>query len=650
MHMALPENKRKKRLIYLLAGFAVLFGGLLLRVLYLQVFKGAEYQQRALSQWTSDSLVQPKRGTITDRNGEILAQSGTVDTVLLRPKQIASSKLENAAEQVADTLAPILEMDRDEILEKATDTTKSELYLKRQITRDQANQIRAAIEEKNLPGIAFTVDTKRFYPKQNFLTQVLGFTSVDGEGIEGIEAQYNKYLTGEAGKVSTQTDVKGNEVAFADEFYVAAKDGYTVELSIDYTIQSYVEKAAEDAYEKYEAKNVQVIAMDPKTGKILAMTVKPDYDLNEVPRDDAETLTSLSRNRLVADAYEPGSVFKVFTTAAALETGVTDLHKTYVCNGGRTVNGQFIKCWKHHEGTQTIEQGLANSCNPVFMDLALGMGKDKFYEYIYNFGFGSKTGIDFPAESTGIVRNKEDVRDGDLARIGFGQSISVTPLQMVTAFSAVVNGGTLYEPSLVSRILTADGEVVETVEPKVVRENVISAETSKTMCELLENVVAGGSGSKSYVAGYRVGGKTGTAQKYEEDGTVAQNKHITSFMGFAPVDDPKIVVLFLVDEANAISDFGSTVAAPYVGQIIEESLKYMGVEPKYTEEELKQMKAKVEVPNVVGKSKEEAEAALKAKGLKASFKGNGTLIDEQVPSPGTTVESGSEIILYLRAN
>ncbi len=650
--MSMPEPQRRKRILYMLGGVVLVFMLLAVRVFTLQVIQAAELQNKASSQWVTNKPVAALRGSITDRNGEILAQSGTADTVLLRPKQIASSKLnteENpnyAAELVADKLASILGMDRENIYQKATDTSKSEIWLARQIDKDVSNQIREAIDTYNLPGVAFTVDAKRYYPKGDFLTQVLGFTSVDGTGLEGVEAYYDKYLTGEQGKISTESDSRGNSIAFGSEYYIPAVDGYTVELTIDYSIQSFLEKSAMDAAERYNAKSVQAVAMDPNTGEILGLTVKPSYDLNNVPRDDADTLTSMSRNRIVADNYEPGSVFKIFTTAMSLEEGIATPSRTFVCGGGRTINGERIKCWSQaHTGTLTLLNALEKSCNPCFMDLALELGVDKFYSYLDKFGFGKITGVDIAGEAGGILMSQDRVRDADLAREGFGQSVSVTPIQMITSVSAMINGGYLYTPRIANRILTKDGEVVKDFasEPKA---QIISEETSATLRDLLEGV--GKSGTKvAYVPGYRVGTKSGTAQKYDENGKIMENKHISSFMGFAPANDPKIVVLFIVDEPDAYVDFGSVIAGPYVKDVIEQAMQYMKVEPQYNEEEQQSLGQKATVPDLKDLTQEEAQKKLRSAGLTGEFSGEGIVVD-QMPAMGTVVPKNTEVMVYLR--
>ena len=642
--MQLSEQNRKRRVLAVFICTCVLFTAILTRTFYLQIIQGSWLVEKALSQWTRETPVSASRGTIYDKSGEVLAQSGSADSVLLHPKAINASKVasenEAACQTVAQQLSSILGIDQATILEKAKDTSKYEIWLKRQITQDQSDQIKAL----GLKGVSLAIDTKRYYPKGDFLTQVLGFTSVDGAGIEGLEVYFNKYLSGTSGSITAQTDERGNEIAFAEQYYVPATNGYNVYLTIDYTIQAIVEKEAQDAYENYHPKDVMCIVMNPQTGAILAMTNRPGYDLNDPPRDDITELTALSRNLSVTNANDPGSVFKVFTLAAALDTGVTRESDTFNCDGGREVAEHFIHCSTDHGDNITLATGLAKSCNSVFMVLAMRLGTDRLYQYIKNFGFGTKTGIESTSESTGILIPEANVKEGDLARIGFGQSITSTPMQTLTAFCAIINGGNLLKPHLLDKVLDANGRVVESGSTTVVR-RVISEQTSSRMKALLENVVVNGSGYRSQIQGYSVGGKTGTAQKYDESGKI-KSTHLSSFIAFAPVEDPKIAVLFLVDEAQMDNDYGSQVAAPYVGKILQESLQYMGVKPNYTSEELQQI-ANVQVPSVIGMTKEEAMGALQAKGLKVYCTGTAGKVVEQMPAAGEVVKSGETVAITV---
>lgn len=631
----LTSLKSKKRLLFLMTVVVVLFFALAVKMGIIIFVQGDMLREKALIQQTRDLVVSAKRGSILDCNGNVLAQSANAQTVVLRPAEVEKGNVD----AIAQVLADMLGMDVETVKEKAT-ADKSEVWLKRQVDNNVADEIR----ELNLPGVYFTVDVKRYYPNGSFLTQTLGFTSVDGNGLEGLEAYFDKYLSGQNGKIVSEADRDGREVPLGEKAYIAPVDGYNIVLTIDEVIQSFLEKSLEEACVQQNAIGAWGIAMDPNTGKILAMGNYPDYDINDPPRDDIETLTELSRNKVITDVYEPGSTFKAITCAAALDSGKVTLEDTFDCSGSYPVDGQPIKCWRYPRGHghQTLYQAVQNSCNVAFMKMGLAMGTETFYDYIYKFGFGQETGITFPSDQGGIVMAEKYVRNSDLARIAFGQSIAVTPLQLISSFSAVVNGGFLYEPMLVKGITDSDGSYIQEYEPTVVSQP-ISGETSATMRDILESVVSEGSGKNAYIAGYHVGGKTGTAQKYDEDGQVMTGKHIASFIGFAPADDPQIVVLIIVDEPDVAVDFGSIVAAPYVKNVLEESLQYMGVEPDYDEVPTPEQ---AEVPNLVGMDGDAAAVTLDALNLKYLYDGTGT-VENQTPAPGVVVDIGTAVCLDM---
>ena len=638
--MTVPGVMNKKRLLVLLLATGFLFLAMIIRLGYIQLIQSDWLKEKASGQWTSELPVVPNRGRILDRNMNVLAQSASAETVMIRPSEIRNAAKKDAsveplARRIAQTLSGILEMDEEGLYQKAISTNARELWIKRQITKEQATAIRQA----ELPGVHFAEDTKRYYPQQNFLSQVLGFTTIDGVGQEGLESVYDKYLTGIPGRSITESDRDGVALPFGVEQYIAPEDGQDLVLSIDYVIQSYAEKAANDAMSKYNPKGVRIIAMDPNTGGILAMVNKPDLDNNAPPRNDLTLLRDLMRNRCVQDSYEPGSTFKIVTTAAALETGVATPQSTYHCSGSILVDGKKISCWRtgNPHGSQNLVQAVQNSCNPVFVQLALQMGKEKFYSYINGFGFGSLTGVDFKGEAPGIVTPLKHVKDGDIARIGFGQSIAVTPLQLITAASASINGGKLMQPYFVSEIKSADGMTQKKVEPTVVRQ-VISESTSATMRSILESVVHE-KVAAAQIEGYTVGGKTGTAQKYGESGEILRDAHISSFIGFAPADDPKIIVLVIVDEPQYSSHFGSVIAAPYAKMVLEDSLKHMGVKPNVS-----QALEKVAMPKIEGLSVADAKVKLTQAGLVGVFDGTGS-VTQQLPPEGEMMTKGSEVIV-----
>ncbi len=625
------ETKRRTMaiFIFIIAVFLIIT----IRIFVVQFIQGPELQKKALDQWVRDLEVAPTRGSITDRNGNELAKTVTADTVLLRPQQI---KKANNADEVADRLSQILEMDRQEVYEKAT-ANKSEVWLKRQISKEQYD----AINNLSLQGVAFTVDAKRYYVFGDFLTQTLGFTSIDGEGLSGVESIYNKYLAGEKGKITTETDKDGRKLPFAQEEVVPPVEGYDVALTIDYAIQSFLENALVDAVTANKASSASGIVMNPRTGEILAMSTKPSYDLNNVPRDNSEVLSKLSRNKIITDTYELGSIMKSITLSAALEENTVNESNTFTCTGSKVVAGESIKCHKKGgHGTQTLPEALAHSCNPAFMEIGLNLGKEKLYSYYEKFGFTSKTGINFPGESTAIFLQLNQVREADLARIAFGQSVAVTPIQFVTAFNSIVNGGNLYKPYYVKEILNENGEKVEENSSELIR-TTVSESTSRRMMAMMKNAIQ--PNNNAYIPGYRVGGKTATAQKYE-DGRIAEGKYITSFVGVAPADDPQIVCLIMVDEPQAVSQvYGSTIAAPVAKIVMEDTLKYLNVPTMFTEGE--ENVQKVEVPDLTGMSDSEAKSELGKAGLKYQVIGTGR-IENQFPAKGAKVFQNSTIMLY----
>jgi len=639
-----PAVTNRRRLLAFLLAVSIILFALIIRDGYIQLVWGKELHEKAMEQWTRSLDVYPQRGIIYDRNKVVMAQSASADSIAIRPNQISDPK------STAEKLAEILNMDADELYEKITDKTKSEVWIKRQLTREESVQIR----QLNIKGIYFTEEPKRYYPNGNLASHVLGFTmkyAEPGEGIkgqEGIELYYDKYLKGIPGKIVMETDTKGRETPTNVERMVPPVDGWNVVLTIDQVIQHFVEKAVSDAMDQYQANKVYCIVMDPKTGDILALANRPDFDPNDPPRDlGYEGMQAYVKNIAVKDNLDPGSTFKIITTAAALEEGVVSVNSTFNDPGYRMVDGQRIKCWKAGgHGHQSLAQALQNSCNPAFMDMALGLGVDKFYDYLETFGFGSLTGVDINGEEKGVIMNRESVRNVDLARMGFGQALAVTPLQLINAVCAAINGGNLMQPRLVKALEFDDGNeyIYEEMQPVTVRK-VISEETSAILRDLLESVVTKGSGRNAYIPGYRVGGKTGTAQKYNESGGIKQGAVIASFIGFAPVDDPQVAVLFMVDEPQVAVDFGSVVAAPYVKMILEDTLSYLGVEPVF-DEKTEQESQKVNVPDVTGKSLSEAASILREAGLHYLAEQTGTVVTKQVPLPGAEVIINTTVLLY----
>lgn len=628
-----PKKKKTrygKRIAFLETALLLAFIIVIIDIFCIMVVLGPERLEVAVQQWTRTSTITANRGQIVDCNGKVLATTGAVYKILLWPKNITSGSEERVARELSDAL----DLDFDYVYKCATNKTRSEFVIKRQVDSKTVSNVRSL----KLSGVGIANDSKRYYPYGTLLSQVIGFTTRDNVGQSGLELKYDKYLTGSDGKLISETDSSGNPLAYGYTQYEDPIDGAKIVLTVDQVFQSYLENALEEALSVNNASSAQGIILDVNTGAIKAISTKPDYDPNDPPRNDLEQLAELSRNRLVTDVYEPGSTFKILTLAAAIDSGNADLNSTFFCNGGYIVNGERIKCWKHAgHGSQDLTKATENSCNCCFMQLALRMGVSEFYDYLYAFGLGQKTGDIFDGESSGIVTNEKYVTENDLARIGFGQSVAVTPVQLAAAVSAAVNGGYLYSPYIVEQVVSSDGTVIEQADPSPVRQ-VIYGETSATVRQILQSVVDNGTGRNAKIEGYYVGGKTGTAQKYDEYGRVSAGSYICSFIGFAPADDPQYLCLILVDEPHVGSIFGSTVAAPFVRRVLSEILPYSGIQPSHLSET-------VTVPNVLGLTTEEANKELAKVGL-IGFYECADEVTLQLPAAGETVVKGSSVLLY----
>ena len=641
MRLVLTGPVIRRRLALCMAAFFLLFSVLSGRLFYLQVIAAEALQRRAQSQWTSESAIQPTRGMILDRNGKVLAQSATAYTASASPRQVKD------AATFAAILSPVLDVEADVLEARASDTAKGGVTLKRQLSREVAQQLKAMKAEyaargsDALNGLYLEEESKRYYPMGEFASQLIGLTTIDGVGQSGLEQSLDRYLSGKAGRILEEIDGKGRELSYSASEYIPAVNGGSVSLTLDASIQSFAEQAAREALQVNNAKAVRVLAMDPRTGEILAMVSKPDFDLNDPPRSDVATLTERMRNRVVSDAYEPGSTFKILTAAAALDAGLVTPTEGFYCSGSVVVEGGRIRCWGKPHGAETFAQALQNSCNPVFVEMGLRLGIDRLYDYLEAYGIGARTGVDVQGESEGIVIGRGSVKRVDIARIGFGQSVAVTPIQLLTAVCSVVNGGNLMKPYVVKAIADAEGAVIQAGRPTVLRRTV-SEQTSATMRRLLEDVVAEGGGKNAYISGYRVGGKTGTAQVYV-DGVVSRDTHIGSFVGFAPADDPQIAVILIVDEADVAVDFGSVTAAPYAREILERALIYLGVAPETDETPAPE----VDVPDVSGQDVADAIAALTECGLGHVLDGAGSRVVGQLPAAGAKLSAGSLVMLYV---
>ncbi len=566
----------RKRLFAIIIAVAFLFLFVLGRLFYVQVIWGEDLQIKAIDQWTREIPVIAARGKIVDANGVVLADNDDTYTVFVRKSAVSDFQ------QLSAVLSKTLEIDYDYVYERLTKTKSSEVTVKKQVEKQKIDQLLS----HGFSGVYYSRDNSRVYPYNQLLSSVLGFTSTDGKGQSGLELFYDKYLSGKNGEILYETDIVGREIEGKTASYIPATNGFNLKLTIDYDIQQLCESAMEKAFTVHQAKSAQMLVMDPQTGAIKALCTKPSYDLNNVPRDDLTLLNSLSRNGLVCDIYEPGSTFKVLTAAANIEEYLNGNSKAfapnhvYSSNRYRYIDGQKVKCWSDHNNGKhaalTLSGGLNNSCNPIFVDIAMALGKETLYKYIRLFNYGSVTGVDFNGEAQGMVLPQSAVQNVDLARIAFGQTIAVTGLQLAAATAAAVNGGNYYTPYLVSEIYTDDTLVGEKIEPKL-KNKVISPKASALLSQMLESVVADGSGKHAYIEGYRVAGKTGTAQKYY-DGVIAAGKYVSSFVGYFPANNPQYLALVIIDEPVG-QYYGSTVAAPYAKDVFEGIIELKNIKP-----------------------------------------------------------------------
>ena len=639
--MRSPGATVQKRLVLLMGGFFLLFLCVCVRLVDLQIVRQKELTARGVKQWTRSGVVSARRGDIVDTNGKLLAQSVTSFILTARPRDV---KNVNA---LAGVLARELGLSEETIIKKLSGSKAASVTLARQISREDADRLRAIRQSAENPdsdaliGITFDEDVSRWYPMGTLLAQVLGLCNVDGEGQSGLELKYNDELSGKPGRIVTEVDARARTLPDGMTLYVPAEQGHTLRLTIDRDVQAAVERAVRECAQVNDAVSVQAIAMDVNTGAVLAMAMYPTYDPANPPRDDLDNLNELMRLTVLGDVYEPGSTFKMLTASAAIDCGATSPQEGFYCSGKITVDGSTVRCWGAPHGAETMARALENSCNPVFTQLALRLGSERFYQYLHAFGLGSRTGIDLYGEASGILIGQNRVKNVDLARIGFGQSVAVTPIQMITAACAVVNGGRLMKPYLVEAIEDSDGNVLEQTSPKVVS-TPISAETSATMRKLLYGVVENGGGKNAKVNGYAIGGKTGTAQIYR-NGRIESNLHIGSFVGFAPADNPRVALLVTVNEAKVKPDYGGTTAAPFAAQIFEEILPLLGVAKTEGGAEAKQ----TTMPDVTGMNVRDAKAILREAGIDAVTDGENPIVTGQLPPAGTTVQEGFCAMLYV---
>ena len=646
--MEKPTISAKKRLLVFL--FCAMFGYLLLvgRVAFIEFFRAEKLQEMAYEQQTRDRLITPKRGSILDRNGEGIALTETVNAVSVIPVQVKEK------EKTAQFLSEKLGLEYAEVLEKV----QQKVALVRIKTKVDT-ELAAEIREANYPGVEVDEDVKRVYPYAELAAQVIGFVGKDNQGIIGLEAKYDELLEGEQGKILTLTDSRGNEVDSEQE-RIPPVDGKNLVTTIDVVMQQYAEQTIAKAVETKGAKKGLIIILNPQNGEIYAMANYPTFDLNDPftindaqlaamwdtfsQEEQNDYLNKMWRNAAINDTYEPGSTFKIITSSAGLEEKVVAPESTFYCRGFHIAGDRQIKCWRYPRthGAENFVQGVQNSCNPVFMEIGERLGAETFLEYMQKFGFSQKTGVDLAGEATGIIHKLENIGPVELATMSFGQSFQITPLQLLRSASAIVNGGRLITPHFAKGIADAEGNVVETFQYDA-GEQVISLETSETMKGILESVVSEGTGSKAYLPGYRVGGKTATSEKLPR----RSGKYIASFMSFAPAENPQVMALVLIDEPQGVY-YGGTVAGPVMQELLQNILPYLGIEPKYNEKEAEEAAdLKTTVPDLNGMTINEAKTALFQAGLSAEIETEGEMVERQIPPAGETVNKGTKILLYF---
>ena len=699
----------RRTLVLMIVCGIVVFIPLIATLYHLMITEHDYYEERAIKNQTRSTNLSASRGVIYDANMNVLASSSTVETVFIDPNEIAEQmkKPENSnlLDQIARGLGEILDVEPSFVYEQAADKQYRYKIIKRKISEELADEVRAFISENSITGVYLETDLQRYYPNSSLAAQAIGFVSSDNVGSEGLESYYNEELSGTAGKVVTSKGNYGSEMLYTYEKYYDASDGCSLVTTIDATVQAYVEKNLQNAIDKYDIKNgAFCIVMDVNTGEIKAMATLGSYDPNnyleiydesaalmlENEYDAAISLPEASdaykaaiqqydadvaaarlaqwRNRCVSDGYEPGSTFKLITLASALDSGAITLNDSFYCGGQEKFAGrdQVLNCWKSAgHGAQTTSQALGNSCNIAFGHIGLRMGGETFYDYLKAFGIMEKTGVDLPGEGRGYFYDKNTLTDtanfgtSYLITSSFGQSFRITPMQLVRSVAAIVNGGYVLQPYVVSEVLDEDGNTVQTHEKTVLRQ-VISQQTSETMRDLMEKVVTEGTASAAKTPGYRVGGKTGTSEKldeYDENGQQVKDK-IVSFVGVAPIDDPKYVVLVALDTpaysqnsekytVHGMYISGGLMAAPTVRDIFLDILPYLGVEPDYDSEDIRGVN--FTVPDVIGMSETEAAELLSEKTITYRTVGSGAVVTDQLPAAGNQVPGNSEIILYFGA-
>lgn len=652
-----------KRILIMAVVIIFLMTTTVVRVFYLTIVRGEELSEKAETQQLKDTEITAMRGTIYDSNGNVLAQSASVWNVFIDPLNIKDKQ----RDLIVDEFANLFGYDADEKKEFYDRTTHQNHYelVEKKVENNIKEKLSKFVSKNELGGCIGTEQTtKRYYPYGTLASSVIGFTGADDQGLSGIEAYYDEQLTGTNGRIITAKDAKSNNIANDYETSIAATDGDSIVLTINQTIQYYLEKGLRETMNEYQAKGAYGVVMNCNTGAVLAMSSLPDYDCNEPYKltysKDKKAIKKLSdktakqeaesaavqnqwRNFTVSDTYVPGSVFKTFVASAALEENVVNLNTTYNCTGSIQVDKYKMKCHYHPgHGTQTLTQGLENSCNPFFITIGQKLGVHNYFKYFDAFGFTQKTNIDLPGEASPQYYKEDQYGIVELSSASFGQTNSLTPIQVCTGLCAIANGGKLLQPYLVSSIADANGKTVKKTQTKEIRQ-VISADTSEKVRKMMKSVVDNGTGKNGYVAGYSVGGKTGTSTKLGESKNGEGDKYIVSFGAIAPSDDPEIAMLIIVDEPN--QDLGGgALCAPIAAQVTQEAMNVLGIEPKYNDSEMKDLSK--QTPNVVGKSLDEAKKTLEENNLNFVVVGDDSTVTRQCPSGADTIPNGGTVYLY----
>lgn len=627
-----------KRIKIVLLIVLFIFAIIIAKVFYIEVIDYKKLNSLASGLWSRNLPIEADRGNIYTVDGEAIASNLTTTSLVFIPNQIKNKDL------VAEKISEILDVPKSKIEEHLY--KKSMMERVHPEGRRLSYEIADKIENLHFDGVYLLKESKRYYPHNEMLSHVLGYVGIDNQGLSGLELEYDGILTGEYGSIQYFSDAKGNNLE-RNSVYVEPEDGLDIYLTVDYGIQSSIERELDNVVLRYNPDGAWAIAMDPNTGEILGMSSRPNFNPNSYKDYDTETI---NRNMAIWASYEPGSTFKILTLSAAVNEGKVDLLKdTFYDGGSVNVDGARIKCWKHGgHGSQTFLEVVQNSCNPGFVELGNRLGKETLFDYINKFGYGKKTGIDLNGEATGILFSLDKVGPVELATTAFGQGVSVTALQQVVAVSAAINGGILYKPYIVKRVAYHEnGQIIKEVKPTIVRDNIVTKDTSEKVRMTLESVVSLGTGRNAYIDGYRVGGKTGTAQKVN-NGIYMQGNYIVSFIGFLPANDPKIVVYLAIDNPKGVTQYGGTVSAPIVKNIMEDAITSLNIEKQDGGTEKKYQwydKKYYTVPNVVGKSKKEATSMLKS--FSVEYSGSGDVVVNQSPDSDSRIAEGEKVRLYL---